>query len=118
MKPLIQDEKTNEKPYHAELKAVAGSTGYAEERGGRTNTSVKVLRDGELGVGNDDESSLRSGVSSFTGGGGRTFQSNNRSSYNNKSSGGSFNESFNRNSTSGKVSFNDGNRTSLNDSKR
>ena len=64
MKPLIQDEKTNEKPYHEELAPAGGGEGN-----NKNQSKIKVLKDGDLASSmGDDNSSI--GTGSF--GGNRT----------------------------------------------
>ena len=103
MKPLIQDEKTNEKPYHEELAPAGGPEGNNKGN----SKLIKVLKDGDLASSMGDENSI--GAGSFASGGNRTsgsFAGTNRSSGGNKSS-------FNENNA-GRVSFGDGgNKTSF-----
>lgn len=113
MKPLLQDEKTNEQPFHEELKPVA-LKGGDDKKGNK----IRILRDGELGsVG---EGSLAS--DDLTSGGNRlsgSFQSGNRSSYN-KDSTSMKNTSFNTsNRNSGSFNINNSvSRTSFNNEKK
>jgi hypothetical protein len=111
VKPLIQDEKTNEKPYHEEFKN-SNMTIDGDEKS-ITSSPIKVLRDGDLSQ--SDNNSVNTGFTSKgsrPGGGMNSFQSNNRTSYNNTSFNTSINKSMNMNDSkktsfsNGKVSFN------------
>ena len=106
VKPLIQDEKTNEKPYHEELAPAGG-----EDRNNKSKSAIKILKDGDLAssVG-DDNSSI--GMGSL-GGGNRasgSFAGTNRSS--GGGGGGGNKTSFSE--AGGRASFGDGgNKTSF-----
>jgi len=105
VKPLIQDEKTNEKPYHEELAPAGG-----EDRNNKSKSAIRILKDGDLAssVG-DDNSSI--GMGSL-GGENRTsgsFAGTNRSS---GGGGGGNKTSFSE--AGGRASFGDGgNKTSF-----